>query len=76
MNASRRLVTATIDAEQAVSNLESLRSNKHYSCLAETIVYVHSFITNPLHSLRDGPQLLARITRQLFPEYAALSILG
>lgn len=71
-----RIVSSTADAEQALSNLESLRVNKQYSSLAENIMEAHSFIANPLHSLMEAPQFVVKLVRQLFPNNRALAIVA
>lgn len=71
----RRVVSSTPEAEQALTNLEVLRSNKHYVGLAEQIVQAHSFIANPLHSLIEGPEFVTTLAQQLFPNEKALVIM-
>lgn len=71
-----RVISSTAEAEQALTNLESLRVNKHYTSLAEHIMEAHSFIANPLHSLMEGPQFVSKLVRQLFPNDRALSIVA
>lgn len=71
-----RIVSSTAEAEQALSNLETLRVNKQYTVLAEHILEAHSFIANPLHSLMEGPQFVVKLVRQLFPGDRALAIIA
>ena len=71
-----RVISSTAEAEQALTNLESLRVNKQYTSLAEHIMEAHSFIANPLHSLMEGPQFVAKLVRQLFPNDRALAIVA
>lgn len=71
----RRVVSSTPEAEQALTNLEILRSNKHYVGLAAQIVQAHSFIANPLHSLIEGPEFVTTLAQQLFPNEKALVIM-
>jgi len=71
-----RVISSTAEAEQALSNLESLRINKQYTSLAECILEAHTFIANPLHSLMEGPQFVAKLVRQLFPNDRALAIVA
>ena len=71
-----RVISSTAEAEQALTNLESLRVNKHYTSLVELIMEAHSFIANPLHSLMEGPQFVSKLVRQLFPNDRALSIVA
>lgn len=75
MAPGRRVVSSTPEAEQALTNLEILRSNKQYTGLAEQIVQAHSFIANPLHSLIEGPELVTILAQQLFPNEKALVIM-
>ncbi|XP_048581759.1 ectopic P granules protein 5 homolog isoform X2 [Nematostella vectensis] len=74
-NESGRTITSTAEAESALAALEALRSNKHYSQLVSHITEMHSFIANPLHSLRDGPAMVARLATDLYPEQPALRIM-
>lgn len=71
-----RVVSSTAEAEQALTSLETLRSNKHYSALGEHIIQAHSFIANPLHSLMDGPQFVVTLVQQLFPNERALVVMA
>lgn len=71
-----RVISSTAEAEQALNNLESLRVNKQYTSLAECILEAHTFIANPLHSLMEGPQFVAKLVRQLFPNDRALAIVA
>jgi len=71
-----RVISSTADAEQALTNLESLRVNKHYMSLAEFILEAHTFIANPLHSLMEGPQFVTKLVQQLFPNDRALAIVA
>ena len=71
-----RVVSSTADAEQALTNLESLRVNKHYMSLAECILEAHTFIANPLHSLMEGPQFVTKLVQQVFPNDRALAIVA
>lgn len=71
-----RIVSSTAEAEQALTNLETLRFNKQYTVLAEQIIEAHTFIANPLHSLMEGPQFVVKLVRQLFPDEKALAIIA
>lgn len=70
------MVSSTAEAEQALTNLETLRVNKQYSGLAEQIIEAHSFIANPLHSLMEGPQFIMKLVQRLFPDEKALAIIA
>ena len=76
LTADGRAISSTAEAEQALASLESLRSHKLYNNLTEHILTAYSFIANPLHSLKDGPQFVANLVRRLFPDEKALLIVA
>ncbi|XP_028402357.1 ectopic P granules protein 5 homolog [Dendronephthya gigantea] len=55
-------------------NLQSLRLNKTYSGLVEQIEFACSFILNPKHCLREGPELLKKMTKDLFRDKSYLGL--
>ena len=70
-----RPITATGEAERALTNLDALRNNKHYSAFSQKIIDMHAFVANPLHSLRDAPRLVTQLGRDFFPDNRALDIM-
>lgn len=75
-NESGRVVSSTNEAELALSSIENLRSNKQYHLVSGRITELYSFIANPLHSLREGPTLVARLAVDLYPGCTALNIMN
>lgn len=65
----------SVKAQQALSTLEALPSNKHYSEFEDCINKVVEFIRHPGHCLKDGPQLLALLVNLLYPDIRYLDIL-
>ncbi|NXM28148.1 EPG5 protein, partial [Oxyruncus cristatus] len=55
-------------AEQALSALESMASNKQYMEYQEQLSQASVFIRHPEHCLRDGNNLLALLVNTLYPE--------
>ncbi|XP_019465701.1 LOW QUALITY PROTEIN: ectopic P granules protein 5 homolog [Meleagris gallopavo] len=55
-------------AQQALSALESMASNKQYMDFQEQISQASLFIKHPEHCLRDGNNLLAFLVNTLYPE--------
>ncbi|OXB77175.1 UNVERIFIED_CONTAM: hypothetical protein H355_014746 [Colinus virginianus] len=55
-------------AQQALSALESMASNKQYMDYQEQISQASLFIKHPEHCLRDGNNLLALLVNALYPE--------
>ncbi|XP_015703685.1 ectopic P granules protein 5 homolog isoform X4 [Coturnix japonica] len=58
----------TQKAQQALSALESMASNKQYVDFQEQISQASLFIKHPEHCLRDGNNLLALLINTLYPE--------
>uniref|UniRef100_A0A8C9EXF2 Ectopic P-granules autophagy protein 5 homolog n=1 Tax=Pavo cristatus TaxID=9049 RepID=A0A8C9EXF2_PAVCR len=58
----------TQKAQQALSALESMASNKQYMDFQEQISQASVFIKHPEHCLRDGNNLLALLVNTLYPE--------
>ncbi|XP_072216265.1 ectopic P granules protein 5 homolog isoform X2 [Excalfactoria chinensis] len=58
----------TQKAQQALSALESMASNKQYVDFQEQISQASLFIKHPEHCLRDGNNLLALLVNTLYPE--------
>lgn len=74
-NESGRVISSTNEAELALTSLENLRNNKQYNLVSGRITEVYSFIANPLHSLRDGPVLIAHLAVDLYPGQPSLNIM-
>ncbi|KFV98538.1 Ectopic P granules protein 5, partial [Eurypyga helias] len=55
-------------AQQALSALESMASNKQYMDYQEQLSQASEFIKHPEHCLRDGNNLLALLVNTLYPE--------
>ncbi|NXK38181.1 EPG5 protein, partial [Piprites chloris] len=55
-------------AQQALSTLESMASNKQYMEYQEQLSQASVFIRHPEHCLRDGNNLLALLVNTLYPE--------
>ncbi|NWR38845.1 EPG5 protein, partial [Tachuris rubrigastra] len=55
-------------AQQALSALESMASNKQYMEYQEQLSQASVFIRHPEHCLRDGNNLLALLVNTLYPE--------
>ncbi|XP_061469566.1 ectopic P granules protein 5 homolog isoform X3 [Rhineura floridana] len=55
-------------AQQALSALDSMTSNKQYTEYQEQISQASQFIRDPRRCLRDGPNLLAILVNTLYPE--------
>uniref|UniRef100_A0A669Q1T4 Ectopic P-granules autophagy protein 5 homolog n=1 Tax=Phasianus colchicus TaxID=9054 RepID=A0A669Q1T4_PHACC len=58
----------TQKAQQALSALEAMASNKQYMDFQEQISQASLFIKHPEHCLRDGNNLLALLVNSLYPE--------
>ena len=68
-------MTASQQAQQTLSHLESLRANKNYSALRETVDRAVDMVTSRHMSLRDGNLFLSRLVTALFPDVRYLDII-
>lgn len=62
-------------AQQAVTLLEDMSSNKQYSELQQTLSQVCQFIKYPGHCLRDSKSLLSLLINSLYPDLHYLDIM-
>ncbi|XP_055017592.1 ectopic P granules protein 5 homolog isoform X2 [Boleophthalmus pectinirostris] len=65
----------SVKAQQALSALEALPSNKHYSEYEECVKSAVEFMRYPGHCLKDGPRLLALLVNLLYPNVRYLHII-
>ncbi|XP_057687965.1 ectopic P granules protein 5 homolog [Corythoichthys intestinalis] len=62
-------------AQQTLSLLEAMTSNKQYAELEDSLKKALQFIRYPGHCLKDGPRLLALLTNLLYPDLRYLQII-
>lgn len=62
-------------AQQALSMLEALPSNKHYAEFEDSVKKAVQFISYPGHCLKDGPRLLALLINFLYSDLRYLNII-
>ncbi len=60
------LITPTNEAKLALQNLSNLHKNKSYSHMKDDVRWTTQFISDPKTCLKDGPQLLSYICKQLY----------
>ena len=62
-------------AIQALTQLEALRTSKHYSPHKHLLEFSIGFTTNPANCIRDTPALLLQLVRNLYPDTSYLSVI-
>ncbi|KAI5613067.1 ectopic P granules protein 5-like isoform X2, partial [Silurus asotus] len=65
----------SLKAQQAVTLLEAMLSNKQYSEMQQTLNQVCQFIRYPGHCLRDSNRLLSLLVNSLYPDLHYLDIM-
>ena len=67
--------TASQQARQTFTHLESLRTRKDYASLRDTVDMAVESVVSPQMSLRDAPMFLSRLISALFPNVRYLEII-
>ena len=62
-------------ATAALSQLEALRTNKHYSAFSEHIDWAVTYTSSSTHCLLDAPNVLVHLATQLFQDQNYLGLL-
>jgi len=78
-DASLRLVadaaSPSQQARQTLSQLESLRTNKHYAPLRHSVDLAIDMVTSPQMTLRDASLFLSRLVTAVFADVRYLEII-